>query len=108
MKGAVNYAFQFGNQRVILTGSTVKGLRLQSLKDEGDYDYLIISGITIPIDALEQRMDLDCFVHIRSDKLKTSFSKGMVVDEKYLLSKVLKEFEVTKESFPISSVLNLS
>lgn len=106
MKGVVNYAFQFGNQLVILTGSTVKGLRLQSLKDEGDYDYLIISGITIH--ALEQRMDLDCFVHIRSDKLKTSFSKGMVVDEKYLLSKVLKEFEVTKESFPISSVLNLS
>lgn len=108
MKGVVNYAFQFGNQLVISTGSTVKGLRLQSLKDEGDYDYLIISRITIPIDALEQRMDLDCFVHIRSDKLKTSFSKGMVVDEKYLLSKVLKEFEVTKESFPISSVLNLS
>lgn len=99
------YASHFGNERVILTGSTIKGLQLRSLKDEGDYDYLIISGITIPVDALEQREDLPCFVHICTDKLKTSFSKGLFVDEKYLHSKVLKEFEVTKEGFPITSGL---
>lgn len=104
-KYITKFASHFGNERVILTGSTIKGLRLRSHKDEGDFDYLIISGITIPIDALEQRKDLPCFVHICTDKLKTSFSDGLIVDGKYLHSKVLKEFEVTKEGFPITSGL---
>ncbi|XP_052698537.1 uncharacterized protein LOC128176318 [Crassostrea angulata] len=104
-KYITKFASHFGNERVILTGSTIKRLRLRSHKDEGDFDYLIISGITIPEDALEQRKDLPCFVHIRTDKLKTSFSKSLIVDGKYLHSKVLKEFEVTKEGFPITSGL---
>lgn len=104
-KYITKFASHFGNERVILTGSTIKGLRLRSHKDEGDFDYLIISGIAIPVDALEQRDDLPCFVHIRADKLKTSFSGSLIVDGKYLHSKVLKEFEVTKEGFPITSGL---
>lgn len=104
-KYITKFASHFGNERVILTGSTVKGLRLRSHKDEGDYDYLIISGITIPANALEQRKDLPCFVHIRTDKLKTSFSGSLTVDGNYLHSKVLKEFEVWKEGFPITSGL---
>uniref|UniRef100_K1Q3U6 Uncharacterized protein n=1 Tax=Magallana gigas TaxID=29159 RepID=K1Q3U6_MAGGI len=105
-KYITKFASHFGNERVILTGSTIKGLRLRSHKDEGDFDYLIISGITIPEDALEQMKDLPCFVHIRTDdKLKTSFSGSLTVDGKYLHSKVLKEFEVMKEGFPITSGL---
>lgn len=104
-KYITKFASHFGNERVILTGSTIKGLRLRSHKDEGDYDYLIISGKTIPVDALEQREDLPCFVHIRTDEPKTSFSESLIVDGKYLHSKVLKEFEDTKEGFPITSGL---
>ncbi|XP_019922014.3 uncharacterized protein [Magallana gigas] len=104
-KYITKFASHFGNERVILTGSTIKGLRLRSHKDEGDFDYLIISSITIPVNALEQRRDLPCFVHIRTDRLKTSFSESLTVDEKYLHSKVLKEFEITKEGFPITSGL---
>lgn len=104
-KYITKFASHFGNERVILTGSTIKGLRLRSHKDEGDFDYLIISEKTIPVDALEQREDLPCFVHIRTDKPKTSFSESLIVDGKYLHSKVLKEFEDTKEGFPITSGL---
>uniref|UniRef100_A0A8W8N1G6 Mab-21-like nucleotidyltransferase domain-containing protein n=1 Tax=Magallana gigas TaxID=29159 RepID=A0A8W8N1G6_MAGGI len=104
-KYITTFASHFGNERVILTGSTIKGLRLRSHKDEGDFDYLIISGITIPEDALEQREDLPCFVHIRTDEPKTYFSESLIVDGKYLHSKVLKEFEDTKEGFPITSGL---
>lgn len=104
-KYITKFASHFGNERVILTGSTIKGLRLRSHKDEGDFDYLIISEKTIPVDALEQREDLPCFVHIRTDEPKTSFSESLIVDGKYLHSKVLKEFEDTKEGFPITSGL---
>lgn len=104
-KYITKFASHFGKERIILTGSTIKRFRLRSHKDEGDFDYLIISGIAIPVDALEQRDYLPCFVHIRADKLKTSFSESLIVEGKYLHSKVLKEFEVTKEGFPITSGL---
>ena len=79
-------------------------MRLRSDKDEGDYDYLIISGISIPKDAVEHRSDVPCFVHIRTDKVKTFvFDEDLKVDGKYLHSKVLKELD--KRAFEITSGL---
>ena len=98
------FASHFGKERVYLAGSTVTQMRLRSDKDEGDYDYLIISGISIPKDALEHRSDVPCFVHIRTDKVNTFvFDEDLKVDGKYLHSKVLKELD--KRAFEITSGL---
>ena len=98
------FSSYFSRERWYLTGSTVTRMRLRSLTDEGDYDYLIISGISIPKDALEHRNDVPCFVHIRTDKVKTFvFDEDLKVDGKYLHSKVLKELD--KRAFEITSGL---
>ncbi|XP_062604698.1 uncharacterized protein LOC134266489 [Saccostrea cucullata] len=98
-KYITRFASHFGAERCEVVGSTIEGTRLRSHKDEGDYDYLIISGTTIPVEALEHREDVPCFVHILSDKLKVSFSDDFVVDGKYLHSRILKNLD--KEAFKI-------
>ncbi|XP_063448747.1 uncharacterized protein LOC134728184 isoform X2 [Mytilus trossulus] len=97
-KYITNFASHFGKERCMVVGSTTEGTRLRSNINEGDFDYLIISGISIPVDALEHRKDLPCFVHIRGDKFQHSFSHNLV-DGKYLPSRILKE--VDKEAFKI-------
>ncbi|XP_071180329.1 uncharacterized protein [Mytilus edulis] len=92
------FASHFGKERCMVAGSTVEGTRLRSNINEGDFDYLIISGISIPVDALEHREDLPCFVHVRGDKIQHSFSHSLV-DGKYLNSRILKE--VDGEAFKI-------
>ncbi|XP_062593597.1 uncharacterized protein LOC134255099 [Saccostrea cucullata] len=98
-KYITRFASHFGAERCEVVGSTIEGTRLRSHKDEGDYDYLIISGITIPVEALEHREDVPCFVRVLSDKLKVSFSSDLVVDGKYLHSRILKYLD--KEAFKI-------
>ncbi|XP_063448750.1 uncharacterized protein LOC134728185 [Mytilus trossulus] len=92
------FASHFGKEWCMVVGSTVEGTRLRSNINEGDFDYLIISGISIPVDALEHRDDLPCFVHVRGDKIQHSFSHSLV-DGKYLNSRILKE--VDGEAFKI-------
>lgn len=99
-KYITEFASHFGNERCYVVGSTIEKTRLRSHKDEGDYDYLIISEIPIPLEALEHRKDLPCFVHICNDKLKTPFSGDLVLDGKYLHSRVLKHLD--KEAFKIT------
>ncbi|CAG2186730.1 unnamed protein product [Mytilus edulis] len=54
----------FSGERCMVAGSTQEQTRLRIRQDEGDFDYLIISAISIPVSALENREDLPCFVHI--------------------------------------------
>ncbi|XP_061177737.1 uncharacterized protein LOC133186518 [Saccostrea echinata] len=98
-KYITRFASHFGKERCQVVGSTIEGTRLRSHKDEGDFDYLIISGISIPVEALEHRDDLQCFVHIRVDKLNVFFSDDLVVDGKYLHRRILKG--LGKEAFKI-------
>lgn len=81
----------------MVVGSTTEGTRLRSNINEGDFDYLIISGIVIPVEALEHREDLPCFVNIRGDHDKMqqhSFPHNNLVDQKYLPSRILKEIDI--------------
>ncbi|XP_071180336.1 uncharacterized protein [Mytilus edulis] len=92
----------------MVAGSTAEGTRLRSSINEGDFDYLIISGISIPVDALEHREDLPCFVHVRGDKIQHSFSHSLV-DGKYLQSRILKEidgeaFKIMKGLFQVCTM----
>ncbi|XP_052072825.1 uncharacterized protein LOC127710895 [Mytilus californianus] len=92
------FASHFGKEWCMVAGSTAEGTRLRSNINEGDFDYLIISGISILVDALEHREGLPCFVHVRGDKIQHSFSHSLV-DGKYLNSRILKE--VDGEAFKI-------
>lgn len=81
----------FGGERCMVAGSTQELTRLRIRQDEGDYDYLVMSEIIIPVDALEYRHDLPCFVHINGLKLKDKFPAVELIDDRYLPSSLLSD-----------------
>ncbi|XP_071180338.1 uncharacterized protein [Mytilus edulis] len=97
-KYITKFASHFGKEWCMVVGSTAEKTRLRSNMNEGDFDYLIISGVSIPVEALEHREDLPCFVHVRGDKFKHSFTHNLV-NGKYIHSRILKE--VDREAFKI-------
>lgn len=92
-KYITNFASHFGKERCLVVGSTKEGTRLRSRLDEGDYDYLIISDVFIPAEALEYRKEVPCFVHINVEKIQHNFSNASVIDGKYLNTRLLKGFD---------------
>lgn len=87
------FTAHFGRERCMVVGSTTEGTRLRSRRDEGDYDYLLISDVVIPVETLENRPDVPCFVHINVNKTKSSLSNLSTVDGKYMNSSLLKYFD---------------
>lgn len=81
----------FGGERCMVAGSTQELTRLRIRQDEGDYDYLVMSEIIIPVDALEYRDDLPCFVHINGLRLKDKFPTVALIDDRYLPSSLLSD-----------------
>jgi hypothetical protein len=75
----------------MVAGSTQELTRLRIRQDEGDYDYLVMSEIIIPVDALEYRDDLPCFVHINGLRLKDKFPTVALIDDRYLPSSLLSD-----------------
>lgn len=89
-----SFASHFGNERCMVVGSTKERTRLRSRRDQGDYDYLIISDVDIPVETLEYSKDVPCFVHINVNKTNnTQLSNLSVVDGKYLNASLLKYFD---------------
>lgn len=89
-----SFASHFGNERCMVVGSTTERTRLRSRRDQGDYDYLIISDVAIPEETLEYSKDVPCFVHINVDKTPSAqLSNLSVVDGKYLNASLLKNFD---------------
>ncbi|VDI70000.1 Hypothetical predicted protein [Mytilus galloprovincialis] len=83
----------FGQERCMVAGSTNEKTRLRLNGDEGDFDYLIISGISIPIECLEYKKNLPCFVYVNGSTLKTLFKGVQLIDGKYLPSDLLSEIK---------------
>ncbi|XP_063420362.1 uncharacterized protein LOC134705541 [Mytilus trossulus] len=83
----------FGQERCMVAGSTNENTRLRLKEDEGDFDYLIISGISIPIECLEYRKNLPCFVYINGSTLASLFPGVQLIDGKYLPSDLLSEIK---------------
>ena len=81
----------FGMERCIVTGSTQENTRLRRKENEGDFDYLLISGITIPSDCLEYKEYLPSFVKINGISLKDKFPDVELLDAKYLPSDLLSD-----------------
>ncbi|XP_052062034.1 uncharacterized protein LOC127702063 isoform X2 [Mytilus californianus] len=81
----------FSGERCMVAGSTQEQTRLRIRQDEGDYDYLIISAISIPVSALQYREDLPCFVHINGLQLVKQLPTVQLIDGRYLPSNLLSE-----------------
>ncbi|XP_076109073.1 uncharacterized protein LOC143077151 [Mytilus galloprovincialis] len=81
----------FSGERCMVAGSTQEQTRLRIRQDEGDFDYLIISAISIPVSALEYRDDLPCFVHINGLQLVDKLPTVQLIDGRYLPSNLLSE-----------------
>ncbi|CAC5389102.1 unnamed protein product [Mytilus coruscus] len=81
----------FSGERCMVAGSTQEQTRLRIRQDEGDFDYLIISAISIPVSALEYREDLPCFVHINGLHLVDQLPTVQLIDGRYLPSNLLSE-----------------
>ncbi|VDI69997.1 Hypothetical predicted protein [Mytilus galloprovincialis] len=81
----------FSGERCMVAGSTQKQTRLRIRQDEGDFDYLIISAISIPVSALEYIEDLPCFVHINGLQLVDQLPTVKLIDGRYLPSNLLSD-----------------
>ncbi|XP_052062215.1 uncharacterized protein LOC127702148 [Mytilus californianus] len=81
----------FSGERCMVAGSSREQTRLRIRQDEGDYDFLMISAISIPVSALEYREDLPCFVHIKGLQLVDQFPTVQLIDGRYLPSNLLSE-----------------
>lgn len=103
----------FGQERCMVVGSTKEGTRLRSEQDEGDYDYLLIGDITVPVECLIYREDLPCFVHIKGSFMADQLLKDQLVDGVYISTDLLKNlspiaFARLKGIFDIVSGANTS
>ncbi|CAC5388249.1 unnamed protein product [Mytilus coruscus] len=81
----------------MLVGSTQERTRLRLQENEGDFDYLVISGISIPIECLEYTKNLPCFVTIHGCILNDIFPDVELIHGTYLPSDLLSE--VRPEAF---------
>ncbi|CAC5390441.1 unnamed protein product [Mytilus coruscus] len=97
----------FGQERCMLVGSTKEKTRLRLQENEGDFDYLVISGISIPIECLEHRKNLPCFVTINGCMLKNMFPDVELIHGKYLPSDLLSDIrpEAFKHSRNIHKIV---
>ena len=87
---------KFGKEQIHLVGSTGERSKLAYSKDDGDADFLMVSGkLEIPVDKLVQNKYAPCYVWIKADK-ETGFE---ITQDKYLSTKTLRD--VKPELFTI-------
>lgn len=68
-----------GNEGCGYAGSTVEYTRLHTERDEGDSDFILISGKTIiPTSCLEYNPACPCFVKVRGENLRQDFNVDLV------------------------------
>ena len=90
----------FGDERVYLVGSTAEETKLTLSLDNGDADFLMVSGkLAIPVSKIECRADNPSFVWIRSEHLDSSGNTlGIKMTEtsegkRYLLADILHDLD---------------
>ncbi|OWF53723.1 uncharacterized protein LOC110446016 [Mizuhopecten yessoensis] len=81
---------EFGQERCMVVGSTKEGTRLRTHNDQGDWDILVIGDITVPVECLNYRRDLPCFVHINGTFLK-ELGRKELIDGKFLPATLVKK-----------------
>ncbi|XP_045176594.2 uncharacterized protein LOC123537094 [Mercenaria mercenaria] len=82
---------KFGNERVYLVGSTGARSKLAFLKDNGDADFLLVSGkLEIPVKNLDPNPNAPTYVHIRADECSRDI-RLEIVEDKYVSANTLRE-----------------
>ena len=91
----------FGTEQCFLVGSCAEKTKLTWSKDDGDADFLMVSGkLSIPVEEIEARPDNPDFVWIRGEHLniertlKTGLTEGDS-GKKYLPATVLRDVDPT-------------
>ncbi|XP_060596554.1 uncharacterized protein LOC132750568 [Ruditapes philippinarum] len=80
---------KFGRERVHLVGSTGELSKLAYPKDDGDADFLLVSGkLEIPVENLVQNEYAPCYVWITADSLHNHGCE--IIQGKYLSTKDLR------------------
>jgi hypothetical protein len=96
---------KFGRERVYLVGSTSERSKLAFSKDNGDADFLMVSGkLEIPAENLVSNREAPCFVWIRADSCSRDIGLEVVGDE-YISANTLRE--VRPELFTILRAIYL-
>lgn len=68
----------FGKEKCFLVGSSAEKTKLTWSKDDGDADFLFVSGkLSVPVDQLEVRRDIPSFVWVKGENLKAENSLGI-------------------------------
>ena len=89
----------FGTEKCFLVGSCAENTKLTWSKDDGDADFLLVSGkLSIPVKEIESRPDNPDFVWIRGEHLdlEHTLKADLIVDscgQKYLPASVLRDVD---------------
>lgn len=89
----------FGTEKCFLVGSVAEKTKLTWSKDDGDADFLFVSGkMSIPVDKLEIKQENPSFVWVRGENLDVENSLGInwinTVDGKtYLPATILRDVD---------------
>ena len=90
----------FGDERAYLVGSTAEDTKLRFSLDDGDADFLLVSGkLAIPASAIECRAKNPSFVWIRGEHLDSGNKLGIDMIEisdgkKYLQADTLHDLDI--------------
>ena len=90
----------FGDERAYLVGSTAENTKLRFSLDNGDADFLLVSGkLAIPVSAIECRANNPSFVWIRGEHLDSGNKLGIDMIEtsdnkKYLQANILHDLDI--------------
>ena len=89
----------FGTEKCFLVGSCAENTKLTWSKDDGDADFLGVSGkLSVPVKEIESRPDNPDFVWIRGEHLdlEHTLKADLIVDncgQKYLPTSVLRDVD---------------
>lgn len=96
---------KFGREKVYLVGSTSEKSKLAFSRDDGDADFLLVSGkLEIPVENIVPNRRTPCYVWIRADALSRDIGLEIVEDE-YISANTLRE--VRPELFTILRAIYL-
>ncbi|XP_033750412.1 uncharacterized protein LOC117334725 [Pecten maximus] len=80
----------YGQEHCMVVGSTKEGTRLRTKQEQGDWDFLLMGDLTVPVESLKYRKDLPCFVHINGSFIKQIDRKDLI-DGEFLPATMVKK-----------------
>lgn len=84
---------RFGKEKVYLVGSTGEKTKLTFSKDDGDGDFLMVSGkYEVDIEQLEFNENIGCYVRIRANEKSRTIGLE-IVNDRYISADTLRDIK---------------